>query len=218
MCIGDKGLLKRYTIRSFGAMNVEIQINNTANPAARFVTWSPAICRIRLTNTAGAAPPAVDVTISGQSAPGGGALIFRPGVTGGFSSRITLRLPFSGVSVPFFMAGQFGRPSVAFGDVTVVATVGTAIVGSAPVMVRVRKDANTLLPFERNRLLSALARLNNQGIGRFADFRETRDASTRIGTASTSKRPTSDPTASTHRFSAGSWTTFSSPSRWAPRS
>jgi tyrosinase len=38
-------------------------------------------------------------------------------------------------------------------------------------MVRIRKNANTLTPGERDRLVAAFAQLNNQGLGRFADFR-----------------------------------------------
>jgi tyrosinase len=39
------------------------------------------------------------------------------------------------------------------------------------VMVRIRKNADTLKPAERDRFVAALARLNDQGRGRFADFR-----------------------------------------------
>jgi tyrosinase len=38
-------------------------------------------------------------------------------------------------------------------------------------MVRVRKNANTLTPGEQDRFVKAFAQLNNQGAGRFADFR-----------------------------------------------
>jgi len=35
-------------------MDVELQINNSASPNARFVSWAPSPCRIRVTNPAGA--------------------------------------------------------------------------------------------------------------------------------------------------------------------
>jgi len=38
--------------------------------------------------------------------------------------------------------------------------------------VRVRKNANTLTAGERDRFVAAFAQLNNQGLGRFADFRD----------------------------------------------
>jgi tyrosinase len=43
-------------------------------------------------------------------------------------------------------------------------------------MVRVRKNANRLTPVERDRLVSAFAQLNNQGAGRFTDFRDMHTA------------------------------------------
>jgi tyrosinase len=39
-------------------------------------------------------------------------------------------------------------------------------------MVRIRKNANMLTPGERDRFVAAFAQLNNQGAGRFADFRD----------------------------------------------
>ena len=52
------------------------------------------------------------------------------------------------------------------------ARAGATRVGSAEVMVRIRKNANTLTTDERDRFVSALAKLNNQGLGRFTDFRD----------------------------------------------
>jgi tyrosinase len=43
-------------------------------------------------------------------------------------------------------------------------------------MVRIRKNANLLTSGERDRLVAALAQLNNQGAGRFTDFREMHTA------------------------------------------
>jgi len=74
--------------------------------------------------------------------------------------------------VPFFVAGRFGRPSVNNGDVTIQARNGATLVGSVQVMVRIRKNANSLTTGERNRFVSAFAQLNNQGLGRFTDFRD----------------------------------------------
>ena len=49
---------------------------------------------------------------------------------------------------------------------------GTTLVGSVAVMVRIRKNANALTPGERDRFVAAFAQLNNQGAGRFTDFRD----------------------------------------------
>ena len=153
-------------------MNVEMQINNSVNAGAQFVSWSPSPCRIRVTNPSGATSPTVNVRITGRSLASGGAVVFRRNTTGPFSSTVTVAVPINGTSVRFFVAGRFGRPSVNNGDVTIEARTGTTLVGSVPVMVRIRKNANTLTAAERDRFVAAFAQLNNQGAGRFADFRD----------------------------------------------
>jgi tyrosinase len=157
-------------------MNVELQINNSPSPAARFLSWTPSPCRVRITNPAGALLPVVNIQLSGQSAAGAGAVVFRRGTTGAFSDTLTLPVPVSGASVAFFVAGRFGRPSVNNGDVRIEARFGTAVVGSVQVMVRIRKNANALTTGERDRFVAAFAQLNNQGMGRFTDFRDMHTA------------------------------------------
>jgi tyrosinase len=152
-------------------MTVDIQINESANPNARFVSWAPSRCLIRMTNSAGATGSSANITLSSVSAATAGAVVFRRNPTGSFSSTITIPVPTSGVTVPFFVAGRFGRPSSANGDVTIQARAGATNVGSVSLMVRIRKNANTLTPAERDRFVAAFAQLNNQGLGRFADFR-----------------------------------------------
>jgi tyrosinase len=49
---------------------------------------------------------------------------------------------------------------------------GNQVIGSTPCTVRIRKNANNLTPAERDRFIAAFAQLNNQGLGRFADFRD----------------------------------------------
>ena len=157
-------------------MNVELQINNSSSAGAQFVSWAPSPCRIRVTNPAGATSPIVNVVITGVSAASGGAVVFRRAATGAFATSVTVPVPITGASVPFFVAGRFGRPSVNNGDVRIEARTGTTLVGSVQVMVRVRKNANTLTPGERDRFVSAFAKLNNQGAGRFTDFRDMHTA------------------------------------------
>lgn len=151
-------------------MTIELQLNGTTDAQARYVTWAPSPCRIRLTDASGSTVP-VAVRISGRSAAGGGGIAFRATAAGAFQATITLTLPLDGSSVPFFVAGRFGQPSVADGDVSIQVRAGTQVVADVPLMVRIRKDANTLTPAERDRFVAAFARLNNQGTGRFAEFR-----------------------------------------------
>lgn len=153
-------------------MNVEMAVNNSSSALARFVGWAPSPCRIRITDPTGASSPVVDVRIGSRSTVSGGALVFRRGTTGAFADTITVQVPVTGSTVLFWVAGRFGRPSIAAGDVRIEARLGTTLVGSLPLMVRVRKNANNLTVGERDRFVAALARLNNQGLGRFTDFRE----------------------------------------------
>jgi tyrosinase len=154
-------------------MNVELQINNSTSARAQFVSWAPSPCRIRVTNPAGALTPTVSIRLSFVSGGAtGGAVVFRRGTTGAFSSTLTLTVPINGTSVPFFVAGKFGQPSSNNDDVRIDARFGTSLVGSVKIMVRIRKNANNLTAGERDRLVVAFAQLNNQGAGRFADFRD----------------------------------------------
>jgi tyrosinase len=156
-------------------MDVEIQINNSANANARFVTWAPAPCRIRITNPAGSQGQGTpNIRISGRSTPNGGAVVFRRGTTGGFTSSLTLGVPVNGDWVTFFTAGEFGRASLNLDDVRIEARKGNGnqVVGSTPCTVRIRKNANSLTNAERDRFVAAFAQLNNRGAGGFTAFRE----------------------------------------------
>ncbi|MDQ4037568.1 MAG: tyrosinase family protein [Actinomycetota bacterium] len=135
-----------------------------------FLTWTPIEAQVRLVNVAGTA--AVPVTL--RSVGTGGQLRFATTRTHLGTPTLSLNLPASGAPVKFLVAGEFGRPSLEIGDAAIEArgsgTVG--VLGTKPVTVRVRKDAQTLLPAERDRFLAALATLNGGGSGRFRDFRD----------------------------------------------
>lgn len=155
-------------------MIVELQINNSTNPSAQFVGWSPAPCRVRVSNPTGATGPVSNVVLSSSATATGGSLQFRSGTTGPFSSTLTLAVPTSGSSVSFYCAGS--TASTNNGDVTLQARVGASTVGSTKLMVRIRKNAVNLTGGERDRFVNAFAQLNNQGLGRFTDFRDMHTA------------------------------------------
>ena len=75
-----------------------------------------------MTNPSGVSTPTVSIGITATSAAGGGAIRFRRGTTGAFYNGLTLQVPTNGASVPFFVDGRFGQPSVNNGDVTIEAT------------------------------------------------------------------------------------------------
>src|SRR5687767_5094073 len=153
-------------------MDIEIQINNSSSADARFVTWAPSPCRIRVTNPSGVTTPTVNLRLTSVSAATAGAVVFRRGNMGAFTPNLALNVPTNGASVPFLVAGRFGRPSTNNGDVRIEARRGNTLVGSTTLMVRIRKNANNLTPGERDRVVAAFAQLNNQGLGRFSDFRD----------------------------------------------
>lgn len=156
-------------------MKVELQINNSTSARAGYVGWAPSSCRIRVTDPSGILGTKVDVALSSVSAATGGVVIFRKGTTGGFSSTLTLSVPTNGTTVPFFVAGR--KASTNDGDVRIEARAkpspltALAVVGAVRLMVRIRKNAEALTNAERDRFVKAFAQLNDQGAGRFADFR-----------------------------------------------
>jgi tyrosinase len=171
--VKDSQKAERIPIENYPkTMNIELRINNSTNPRARFVSWTPSPCRIRVTVPSGATSPIVNIRLTARSLPGGGAVQFRRGSSGLFASSLLVPVPITGSSVPFFIAGVFGRPSTNPGDIMIEARYGTTLVGQVPVMVRVRKNANRLTAGERSRVVAAFAQLNNQGLGRFSDFRD----------------------------------------------
>jgi tyrosinase len=157
-------------------VKVELLINNSAEPRARYLTWAPSPCRIRVSDPTDATDP-VSVTVGRRVQAGGGSVVFRTEVGGASSKTVRLDLPLDGESVTFFALGEFEKPSSEDGDVVIEATSGSTLVAEVPVMVRVRKNANTLTEAERDRFVNAMATLNNQGTGRFADFRNMHKAS-----------------------------------------
>jgi tyrosinase len=151
-------------------MEIELLINNSADSRARYVTWAPSPCTIRLTDIAGLTE-AADVTLRSKSADSGGSVEFYASLTESPVAELPLTLPLNGDPVDFFVAGIFGRPSLADGDVAIEVNAGAEPVTEIPLMVRIRKDATRLTAEERDRFIAAFARFNNRGAGRFADFR-----------------------------------------------
>lgn len=151
-------------------MNVELILPGLDAQGRCFLTWTPVEARARVLNPTGAGP--VKVTLRGVGT--GGAVRFATTRTHLGTATLQLDLPVSGAPVRFFVAGEFGRPSRALGDTTIEArgTGSIGVLGSKPVTVRIRKDAQTLTPAERDRFLAAFGTLNGGGSGRFRDFRD----------------------------------------------
>jgi tyrosinase len=152
-------------------VHVEIDIPGTDPQGRVFVTWTPVQATARLIDGVGST---TTIAVVFGNAGTVGLLNFAATRTSAFGSSVTRNLPLSGAPVPFWIAGRFGRPSSSYGDAAIKAvqkTVGT-LLATKPLMVRVRKNAQTLAAAERDRFLNALGTLNGSGQGRFTNFRD----------------------------------------------
>lgn len=159
-------------------MSVEIFLHFTQNPARNFVTWTPVRCAIRATDGT-----ARTVRLANGDPTTGGQVVFSSTATGTPTDTHQINVPATGIA-QFFVAGRFDRntgagfPSTENGDASIEATdVGTGTsLAVQRLMVRVRKNANTLTDGERDRFLSALVMLNQRGD--FVDFQNMHTADT----------------------------------------
>jgi tyrosinase len=152
-------------------MNVEFRLPGPDHLGRVFLAWTPVRAQARLVNPTGAATRRV--TLRNAGAAGAGRVTFSTARMGPRTSTLALNLPASGAWVNFFVAGEFGRPSVNLGDAVIEAVVrGFGVLGRRRVTVRIRKDAQTLSAAERDRFLAAFGTLNGSGAGRFRDFRD----------------------------------------------
>jgi tyrosinase len=157
-------------------MNVAIDIPG-ADPQGRvFLTWAPVKATARLTDGPGAG---TNVNVTLRSAGPVGGLLFDTVRSQQGTGSLTLSLAGDGTPTPFWVAGEFGKPSADYGDAAIEASAEDgSVLGSTPVMVRIRKNANTLATGERDRFLAALGTLNGRGQGAYKDFRDMHVAQT----------------------------------------
>jgi tyrosinase len=158
-------------------MNVEIDIAGADAQGRVFLTWTPVQATIKMV---GGSDGATDLVL--RSAGSLGGLVFDTIRSDQGTSSLTLSLPNNGQPVPFFVAGEFQKPSSTFGDAVVEVSDRASgnVLGSKAVMVRIRKNAQTLSAPERDRYLAALGTLNARGQGAYRDFRDMHtDATTR---------------------------------------
>jgi tyrosinase len=166
-------------------MRVQIDFARQDAMGRVFLTWRPIQATARLVEMpSGQGDTAVRLTSTSNAV--GAALAFADRLTHLGTDSIDLTLPADGTPVTFWVGGKFNPPnartpspaSQAYGDIAVEAreVSGGALTGPGladqPVMVRVRKDAETLTNAERDRFLSAMAALNGLGTGRFVAFRD----------------------------------------------
>jgi tyrosinase len=141
------------------AATVEITING-ATSGNVYLGWQLCACSIRIANQP---QPALPITLKNKSTAGGGQIRFRTGYTAAAQDTLALTLPGDGSPINFFIGGKFGSPSIDDQDNSMVAveTATSAGLAERTFMVRVRKNAESLTPAERDIFLGAVATLNS---------------------------------------------------------
>ena len=163
------------TVPTSGA-NVEIQLRRTAVTLDDYLTWSPTVVRVKLAQPA-ANPVPVILTNMNTS---GGQLVFGPAppasgpIPEPTQSSVPLFLPADGTTwAEAVVAGAFGHPSVRDKDAVLdVRTPGGQLLGREGLMVRIRKNAQTLSTDERDRFLRALLRHHQLSTTNYATAQE----------------------------------------------
>jgi tyrosinase len=113
----------------------------------------------------------VTVTLRNINTAKGGQVVFYKDLDSAEVEVMQVNVPSDGTEVIFYVGGKHKRPSVEDGDAGIDFTVDGTSVLRKNLMVRVRKDANTLTSDERKRFLNAFARLvDSNKYTRFIDM------------------------------------------------
>jgi tyrosinase len=154
-------------------MTVQITFPKYDSQNRTFVTWRPVEVKLKV-SPAVASPANIAVKVVAKTTATGGGLVFAKTLTHLGTPTLDLDLPGNGTPVSVWVGGQFPKASLDYGDVTMEVrdSSSNALLGSQPLMVRVRKNANGLTPAERDRFLAALATLNGSGVGLYKNFRD----------------------------------------------
>ena len=148
-------------------MEIGATINGSNEASTRYLSWAPSPCQVR--QVGGSDPLSVRVQTRAGST---GELAFYATPTSIRRTFLNLELPADGSPVDFWAGGNFDHASHNDGDTSLAVRSGGSEIAQVPLMIRVRKNANELDSGERDRFVSAFARLNDQGRGPFKPFRD----------------------------------------------
>ncbi|ARP67093.1 MULTISPECIES: tyrosinase family protein [Mesorhizobium] len=147
------------------AQSVEIQIGDGAHDSSPYICWTPVLSRARLLSKSSTAQQ--HLTLSAVSTDSSGNVAFQ--LNGAEvldkksyspSSTLSLPLPSNGAWASFWIMGT--KASTGAKDVRVIALDDLGLeLGSVDVMVRVRKNAESLTRFEVQIFLDALKKLHD---------------------------------------------------------
>jgi len=172
--IGRKAMMVTDNPPNFADANIEIQINNSASSVDDYITWSPMPCRIR--QVGGDTPLTVNLRNTANTQ---GRVLFAERATLAVHTTTAtqptlnnINLPADGTWIDFYIAGQFGSPSVDDKDAIIEVTDNSnQLLAREALMVRIRKNANTITANERERFINALITLN-QTLNMYEVFNE----------------------------------------------
>jgi tyrosinase len=149
-------------VASASSKVLEIQIGSVSN-LDDYVTWAPTYCTVKWDNP-GSATATLAVRL--QNMTGTNRLAFADSnLAGGNTAKaatLNLTLPGNGSWVKFYLAGNYPNSSVTDKDavIEVVDVSSGALVTREGLMVRIRKNVNTLTADERDRYLQALKKID----------------------------------------------------------
>ncbi len=154
-------------------MDVEFVFPETDSLHRVYLTWTPVEATAKVVNVP-AGTGSVNVLLQNGGLATGGRVSLDSLRSSSGASSLALTLPANGDPVSFWIAGEFGQPSVALDDAAVQAidAASGVTLGSKNLTVRIRKNAITLTAAERDRFLSAFGTLNGADAGRFTQFRD----------------------------------------------
>jgi tyrosinase len=152
-----------------GPGTFEIEINETPETTDDYVTWAPTVCRIRFLKNDPKVPSSLKVGL--KSTGTGGRVLFAdyqgswPANTTATLTELPLTVLSDGKWARFIIAGDPKYPSTQDKDCSIQIWVQDAAgawlyFSAKTLMVRVRKDANTLSAGERDRFLNAIRALH----------------------------------------------------------
>lgn len=144
-------------------MKFNLKINGTDSPSAAYVGWTPAECTLEIEDHSGEASIPVTITTGHDDGREGRISLYESNAMSSMPVDKIERDLQSGGKITFYVAGQYPNASVGKQDTFIKVESGD---GSVPevnpkVMVRVRKNANTLTPQEIEDFLTSFVNLNN---------------------------------------------------------
>lgn len=144
-------------------MKFILKINGTESPKATYVGWTPVECTVEIDDHSGEAPIPVTIT-TGHDGPDGRISLYE---SNAMSSEPVDKIEHdfqTGDKVTFYVAGKYPNASVGKKDtfVRIESSAGGVPELITKVMVRVRKNANTLSPQEIEDFVDSFNKLRNE--------------------------------------------------------